>query len=128
VSANADIVRRLYEAFNAGDAARDLLDPEIEYVNPRDAVEAGTRHGTQEWNDAIRKIREGFGKGARIEVGRLEESGDQVAAQITMHIEGPSSGLRSAFSQSALWTIHDGKAVRMEWFTDSERAFHELPD
>jgi ketosteroid isomerase-like protein len=85
---NAESVRRLYEAFNRRDTAatRELMDPDIEYVNPEDAVERGTRKGFDQYQVALGKVREIFGD-AEIEVDRVVESGDHVAAKIRMRVQ-----------------------------------------
>ena len=120
---NADIVRRLYDAFNRGDtaAAYELIDPEIEYVNPEDAVEPGTRHGLRDYDQAMGKIREVFGA-ARIETEQLVESGDRVAAVVSFEFHARGSGLEAATRQGHVWTIRNGKAVRFEWSSDPDRA------
>ncbi len=44
---NVEIVRSIYTAWLAGTSARALMDPDIEYVNPPDAVETGTLRGPE---------------------------------------------------------------------------------
>jgi uncharacterized protein len=124
---NVDVVRGLYESFNSGAPAGELADPEIEWVNPPDAVEPGTRRGTSGWNDAVRNVHEGFGE-ARVEVEHMTESGDKVAVEIKLHVRGERSGVEGTMPQSHLWTIRDGRAVRFEWFTDPDRALAILAD
>jgi uncharacterized protein len=126
---NAAAVRSLYEAFNRRDTAttRELMDPDIEYVNPEDAVERGTRKGFDQYQVALGKVREIFGD-AEIEVDRVVESGDRVAAKIRMRVQLDARGFDTIVGQSHLWTFRDGKAVRFEWFTDSGRALEMLED
>ena len=42
---NVELVRGIYAAWAAGTSARGFMDPDIEYVNPPDAVETGTLRG-----------------------------------------------------------------------------------
>ena len=42
---NVQLVRSIYELWGRNESAHHLIDPEIEYVNPPYAVEAGTRRG-----------------------------------------------------------------------------------
>jgi len=100
---------------------------DIEWVNPEDAVEPGTRSGFDEYQGALRRVREIFG-GAQIEVDRLVESGDRVAALIRMHVRLHERGMDTVVGQSHLWTFREGKAIRFEWFTDLERALKALED
>jgi len=52
---SVELVRRIYEAWSANESARDLIHPELEYVNPSYAVESGTRHDRR----ALGEIRQG---------------------------------------------------------------------
>ena len=126
---NAEAVRRLYEAFNRRDTAatRELMDPDVEWVNPDEAVERGTRKGFDQYQVALGSVREIFGD-AEIEVDRVVESGDQVAARIRMRVHLDVRELDTVVDQSHLWTFRDGKAVRFEWFTDPQRALEMLAD
>jgi ketosteroid isomerase-like protein len=127
VEGNAAAVRRLYEAFNRHDTAttRALMDTGIEWVNPEDAVERGTRKGFDQYQVALGKVREIFGD-AEIEVDRMTESGDRVAARIRMRVQLDARGFETVVDQSHLWTFRDGKVVRFEWFTDPRRALKLL--
>lgn len=124
---NAEAVRRLYDAFNRRDTAltRELMQPGIEWVNPDDAVEPGTRSGFDQYQDALSKVREVF-EDAEITVDELVESGDLVATRVRMHVHLAVSGMDTKVGQSHLWTFRDGRAARFAWFADVERAFKEL--
>jgi ketosteroid isomerase-like protein len=46
--ADVETVRQVYELWNSAEgmqAALALLDPEVEYVNPESAIDAGVRRG-----------------------------------------------------------------------------------
>ena len=119
---HSEIVRALYASWSAGGrAGKDLVDPEIEYVNPPDAVEPGTRRGLEGWLAALRASREGLGD-YRVEVERTIESGERVLALVVIQISAPESGIETGFRQGHIWTIRDGRARRLEWFNDPARA------
>ena len=126
---NAQAVRRLYEAFNRRDteSTRELMDPDIEWVNPDDAVEPGTRSGFDQYQDALRSVREVFDN-AEIAVDELVEAGELVAARIRMHVHLEAGGMDTEVGQSHLWTFRGGKAIRFAWFPDVDRAFRALAD
>ena len=42
---NVELVRRIYDAWEQGESARNFIAADIEYVNPSYAVEPGTRQG-----------------------------------------------------------------------------------
>lgn len=121
----AAIVRRLYEAFDAARFEAEPFDPDVEYVNPPDAIEPGTRRGVDKMREALESVREGFGQ-AKLEVERMEEAGERVAVRLSMGVRGPASGIEGAVPQSHLWTFRDGKIVRFEWSFDSDWAFQAV--
>ena len=77
--ANVEIVRAVYAAWDREEfpGPPDLLDPQIEYVNPPDAVEPGTRRGLEAFARAIAKTLEGW-ETWRMELEDLESHGDDV--------------------------------------------------
>jgi ketosteroid isomerase-like protein len=54
---NVEIVRAIYDAWSKGESPRNLLDPDIECVNPPYAVESGVRHGAALSTVSARSIR-----------------------------------------------------------------------
>jgi ketosteroid isomerase-like protein len=40
---NVDLVRRIYEAWDREESARDFISEDVEYVNPSYAIEPGVR-------------------------------------------------------------------------------------
>jgi ketosteroid isomerase-like protein len=124
-TARMAIVRRLYEVFDAARFDEEPFDADVEYVNPPDAIEPGTRRGVDEMREALESVREGFGE-AKVEVERMEEAGERVAVSLSMGVRGPASGIEGAVPQSHLWTFRDEKVVRFEWSFDSDWAFEAL--
>lgn len=124
---NADLAHRLYAAFNSGDTAGayELIDPAIEYVNPRNAVEPGTRRGLESYDQAMGQVRRVFGA-AQVEVERLVESGDRVAAVIAFRFHAPGSAVETETRQGHLWTFRGGRAVRFEWSNDPRSGLDAL--
>jgi ketosteroid isomerase-like protein len=94
----------------------ELLDPEIEYVNPTGAVEPGTRRGLADFVRAIEKTYEGWDMW-KMQLERLEEAGDRGGALVHYTARGRGSGVELEGRESALWKIRDGRVVRYEWFT-----------
>ncbi len=114
---NADIVRRFYEAWSEGQLTdlEEHLDPAVEYVNPEDAVEPGTRRGIEAFRGAVRKTFEAW-EYWRAEPEELREIGDSVVAVVRNRTKGRGSGLEFEDRESALWTFRDGKLTRYAWF------------
>jgi ketosteroid isomerase-like protein len=115
--ANLDVVRALYAAWNdqAFPGPDALLDPDIEYVNPPDAVEPGVRRGLDAFAQAVAKTLEGW-ESWRMELEDMTSHGDDVAVVVRYRARGRSSGVEVEGRESALWTVRDGRAVRYAWF------------
>ena len=126
-SANEEIVRRFYEAWSRDEfpGPVDLIDPEIEYVNPPGAVEPGTRRGHEAFTDAVEKLLDSW-EFWRADVERAEAIGDRVAVIVRYRTRGRGSGVDVEGRESALWTLRHGKVVRYEWFHSVEDAFEAL--
>lgn len=114
---NVEVVRRVYEAWARDElpGPADLLDPEIEYVNPAGAVEPGTRHGVDAFHRAVEKVFEGWATW-QMEPEGFRPAGDQVAVIVRYRARGRESGVEMEGRESALWTLRDGKVVRYAWF------------
>jgi len=111
--ANVDVVRAIYEAWAEGRSAASLIDKELEYVNPPDAVEPGTRRGRH----YLAKIREVYPE-LRLEPERYIDAGDDVVVIAKVRGRGRGSGLETRWSQGYVWTIERGQAIRFRWFND----------
>ena len=124
---NVEVVRALYDAWAREEfpGPAELLDPEIEYVNPEGAVESGIRHGLGEFQRAIAKVFEGWATW-RMEPERFESVGDRVAVVVRYRARGRSSGVEVEGRESALWTLRNGRVVRYAWFHDPGDAINAL--
>jgi ketosteroid isomerase-like protein len=122
---NIEVVRRAYEALSHGDLPDGLLDAQIEYVNPRGAVEPGTRHGLEAFRGAVEKLLEGW-ESWEMDAEAFEAAGDSVAVLVRYTARGRSSGLEIEGRESALWTLHAGRVIRYEWFHEPADAFESL--
>ena len=118
-AADVEVVRRIYRAWGKGavDESRELLDPEIEWVNPPDAVEPGTRRGIDDFTVALTMVSDTFDS-PKLEIEDVIDAGEQVVVIGALRGEGQSSGIAVERRQGYVWTIRDGKAVRFAWFND----------
>ena len=114
---NVEAVRRFYDAWSRGElpGPPDLMDDEIEYVNPAGAVEPGTRRGLAEFSRAVERVFETYDTW-EIEPEQLRAVGDQVAVVIRYRAHVGGSGANVEARESALWTLRDGKVIRYAWF------------
>jgi ketosteroid isomerase-like protein len=97
------------------------MHPEIEYVNPPDAVEPGTRSGA----DSFARILDAYDD-VRIKPDKLIDAGDDVVVIATVNATGRGSGIPIEWHHGYIWTIKEGKAVRFRWFNDPSEALEAM--
>ena len=112
-----EVVRAIHEAWARRESPGDLVAADIEYVNPDYAVESGTRHG----RNALRGVLDVF-PDFHLEPERFLEAGeDEVVVLGTARGTG-STGIEMEWKQGFVWTVRDGRAVRLRWFNDHGEA------
>ncbi len=114
---NVEVVRDFYDAFARGEFPVDLIDPEVEYINPVGAVEPGTRQGISAFQRAVEAVLEGW-ETWQMEPEQFIAMGDQVAVVVRYRARGRTSGIELEGGESARLTLRDRKVVRYEWFHD----------
>ena len=114
---NVDVVRRIYEAWDRQESARDFIAADLEYVNPSYAVEPGTRHGRKSLA-VVRSTYEDF----EIKVERIIDAGDETVVLAQFTGSGSVSGVPVEGEHGYVWTVRDGLAVRFQWFQSHREA------
>jgi ketosteroid isomerase-like protein len=116
---NVEVVRHIYSRWTPGSspAESNLLHPDIEWVNPSDALEPGTRTGLEAFTSVIEGLDDTI-RDLRMEVERCIDAEDRVVVIATMRGYGSTSGVEVERQHGTVWTIRDGKAVRLQWFHD----------
>ncbi len=125
VTENVQIVRRVYERWNASDIDGVLafIDPAIEYVNPDYAVEPGTRRGLSELRAAFVDGLDAAFSSYEHEVMDVVVADDQnVLVLLTFRACGLDSGAQIEVAEQHLVTLRDGLVARIEWFHDEAAA------
>jgi ketosteroid isomerase-like protein len=124
---NVEIVRRVYDAAARRDSATvlALYDPEVELDNTRLQIvggAGGVYHGHEglrsffrEWHEAWENIEYDFDE--------LIDAGDErVISVVTRHARGRASGAEVERAVALVWTLREGKVVRVVWFLTREDA------
>ena len=119
-------MRRIVEVLNQGEPVdagmaelEQFLDPEIEWVNPEDAIEGGTRKGIPGIRTVFENFVAGAGPGATVELDELEERGDRLFAQWRVHAKGATSGAEVVGPPvGVIYTFRNGRILRIEWHYD----------
>lgn len=115
---NVELIRRIYEAWDREESARDFIAADVEYVNPSYAVEPGTRHGRKSFS-VVRDTYEDFS----VRVERLiDAGGDDVVVLGRYTASGRGSGVPLEGEHGYIWTVRDGQAVRFRWFQSHREA------
>src|SRR3984893_2807577 len=113
---NVELVRTIYRLWGENESARHLIDPELEYVNPPYAGEAGTRQGRR----TLGKIRDVY-PDFRVEPERFVDAGDEIVVVGTAR--GTSaSGVQAQWRQGFVRSVRGGRAVRFRWFNQPSEA------
>lgn len=120
---NVEIVRGILDAYLAGDfqTALGRIDPEVEFdlsMRPdgkvyrgHDGIVEGLRTWTGTWEDY------------NLEITELIDAGEHVIAVDRQSGRGKGSGMLLEHSFSNVYTLRDGKVVRVAVFTNREDAF-----
>lgn len=120
---NVERIRRLYDAWEAGDidAALAAVDPEIEWIVPQDSPDrrswsgpAGVLESMAEWTEPFEDF--------RFEVVEVRDLGGPVLVDLFQHARGKGSGVTVEGHIWHLWTVREGRAVRAEMFRSREEA------
>jgi uncharacterized protein len=114
--ANVELIRSIYRLWEQDESARDLIDANLEYVNPSNAVESGSHHG----RSSLNKVREVY-PDFRVEPERFVDAGEDVVV-LGIARGTSASGVEAKWRQGYVWTVRDGKAVRFRWFNDPKEA------
>jgi ketosteroid isomerase-like protein len=114
---NVAIVRRIYEQrliLEDPERLLELATPDIEYVNPPEAVDPGTRRGPAEFAQALRNLSESF-DGSRHELHETFDGGDVVVAAVSFYTRGRGSQSEVVQDEAHTWTLRGGLIARFEW-------------
>jgi ketosteroid isomerase-like protein len=113
-AADLEVVRAIYAAWKEGRSAGELIDEDLEYVNPPDAVEPGTHRG-RKMLGRIRDVYDDF----VAEPERIVDAGaGEVVVIARLSGRARASGVELEWRQGYVWTVRDGCAVRFRWFND----------
>ena len=121
---NVEIVRRIYQDGlfdHQPDQVLALAAPDVEYVNPPEAVDPGVRRGTAEVARAFQNLSESFDV-FRHELHELFDAGDSVVAWVSFRTRSGGSEAEVVQKEAHTWTLRSGRVVRFEWGRDLKAA------
>ena len=126
---DVETVRRSYDALNEGDvdAALEALDPDAVWRDSPELPGGGEFRGLEalgrflgdflaEWRDFHQEIEDAV------------LAGDRVAVVIHLSAVGRSSGIAVDTRYAHVWTMRDGRGVRVDAYRTPEAGLRELED
>jgi uncharacterized protein len=117
--ANVQVVRAIYDRLRAGDMAGGLalIDPEFEGRDRPEIPDPQVYRGHQGVFDALGASFADFAEVDFVPEEFIDAGGDRVVVRVRFEGTGRGSGLKVDERLYHIWTIRDGKAVRMEVHT-----------
>jgi ketosteroid isomerase-like protein len=120
---SVEVLERLFAAYRERgvDGALEFIDPEFEVVvGPELSAEPDVYRG----HEGVRRYFAGFEgiEDVRMRPEAMIEDRGRVLVPIVLTGRGASSGIEVEQRVVQAWTVRDGKAVRVEAFTDLDSA------
>jgi ketosteroid isomerase-like protein len=113
---DVEVVKAIYERWQRGDPAAELLDPEIEWSTPH--PDAAAIHGREDVLAFLRSYAGTF-EDYRMELEEVRDLGDhRVLARFSESGRGKGSGVETHLRASGVWTVRDGRAISFRADTD----------
>jgi ketosteroid isomerase-like protein len=121
---NVDFVERGFEAFNERgvEGILPFIHPEFEATTPPNlASEPDTyrgHDGIRRWFDSFDEVMDGI----RWDAHDFQQAGDKVVVEFTLRARGKTTGLDFGQDAVMVWSMRDGKAIRVELFESLDEA------
>lgn len=122
-------VEEIYAVFAAGrlDELTPRLDPAVEFINPEDAVETGTRRGSEALIAVLGQLHELFEYDSA-EIVEWAERGDRALAIVRFRGRGRGSGAPMDQGFAHLLEFRGERVLRLRWFHAAEAGRAALAD
>jgi ketosteroid isomerase-like protein len=128
---NLDLIRRMYRAgetmsledlrASLPDLIAEFADPEIEWIEGPDRIDARTYRGHAGVREALQHWYEDFSE-YTYDLREMVDCGDHVLVVAREEARGASSGATVAGESFYLFTVRDGKVARFRGFSDRGEA------
>jgi uncharacterized protein len=120
---NVELVRAIYDRFRSGDTdgALALHDPDMEVHDRPQAPDPQVYRGREGVLESLRVSRAAF-EGLEMVPEEILDAGDRVVVVFRFRGTGRESGVPVDERLAHVWTIREGKAVRMEVHSGRDEA------
>jgi ketosteroid isomerase-like protein len=124
---DVEILRAAYEALNRGDIPGTVavLDADAEWHEHSELPEADSYRGREVIQSFLESFLESWDD-FRQEVEDLIAEDGKVLILLHMIGQGKGSGIRVEARYAHLWTMREGRGVRVDTYTDREEALEAL--
>src|SRR5688500_17549955 len=111
---NIEIVRRAYEAMNQREFSRtsEFLDPNVEIDLSRNILNPDIYRGYAGFERLVGVVEDVWAD-FRFEPQELIDAGDRVVAHVKVSGKGRGSGVEAEMHVFNIWTLSQGKVVRL---------------
>jgi ketosteroid isomerase-like protein len=122
-------LKNAYDALNRGEIARalDVLDPDAEWSEHSDLPDAATYRGRDSIQSFLERYLESW-EDFRQDTEDVIDSGDRVAVLLHLFARGRGSGIEVEARYAHVWTMRDGKGVRVDAYADPDEALRSISD
>jgi ketosteroid isomerase-like protein len=121
---NVETLRKGFDALNRGELAGILafVDPDFETVVP---PELSAEPSAYRGHEGVRRYFESFSEAMRdicFNADHIWDAGDAVVVALRLTAKGKETGIAVEQQVGQVWTIQEGRAVRVENFVSVEEA------
>jgi uncharacterized protein len=128
---DTEIIRRAYEAWNSRDyeAARGFMAPEVVFDASARVMNPDVYHGHQGFQRLVDEVAEVW-EHWRVEPEEFIECGEHVLVVARARARGRSSGIELDEQAFNVWTVRDGKVVKVAFHYERDAALRDagLPE
>jgi ketosteroid isomerase-like protein len=119
-----ELVQKLFDVYNERSFAEniELLDPEIVWDVSRVELPDGASYtGRSELRSFVEAWEEGF-ESDHVAAQEIVDGGDRVVVSVHHRGRGKISGIEIDQTFAMVWTLRDGRAVRMDMYPTQDEA------
>jgi ketosteroid isomerase-like protein len=127
-SENVELVRKLFDVYNDRSFAEnaDLIDSDIVWDVSRVELPDGASYtGRSELRGFVEAWEEGF-ESEHVDAEEIVDAGDCVVVMVHHRGRGKISGIEVDQRFAMVWTLRDGRAVRMDIYPTREEALEAV--
>ena len=126
--ASVEIAKLSVDAWNRGDMDEvfALLDPHVRWTTAADEPDPQTYVGHEGVRQLIASLLDIWDEGFTMKAHEFIDLGDVVVVPFTSHVQARGSGVALDAEETHVFTVHDGKIVRVREYRTKDAALQAL--